>query len=425
MAPVKIKKVISCSSEDPLFPASNILKGDTWKCKNEGEGQAWVLLQLEETSIIDGLEIGNAGAAFIEVQVGRKGTDPDQMKALLVASSFMLVNEARLGENIGRERVFWFHDLREDLVDEKWDIVKVVLTQPFNKSLRYGLSMFGMYGIQQPSLGAFKLMAESKQNSAPGKKDASAPNEEMDIGEFGNYSEKFKRNVVDFLHEHSVIATSIQFNVSASSVRLWKNQSRATKKQTKSVWRYSKKFKLEAVNYAQKFSINDTAAKFEVHSSTVRNWLKAAKVVTGSSKTKVYQYDFTLKKSILKFARSNTKKETCKHFGLPMRTLSEWLFREKASKQVQIETIEGQDSHDEMEDEIEGETSKWRVNPLHSEDESIESIGDNENFKLEKMVLQAKWDEELQVIERKYKKKMEELEKKYNSHMNNKKVGNT
>ena len=37
---------------------------------------------------------------------------------------------------------------------------------------------------------------------------------------------------------------------------------------------------------------------------------------------------------------------------------------------------------------------------------------------LEKMELQAKWNEELQVIEKKYKNKMEELVKKYNSHMN-------
>ena len=216
---LKVKQVVSCSSEDPLFPASNIQKGETWKCKNEGEGQAWVLLQLEEATSIDGFEIGNAGAAFIEVKVGKVGTDQDQMKTLLDAKSFMLVNEARLGENMTRERVFWLDEL-EDLGNEKWDLVKVVLTQPFNKSLKYGLSMFDMYCTHQPSLD------ETKQNSAYD------PNQGLDIGVFGNYSDKFKSQVVKFSQENSVMATSIRFAVSASSVRLWKKQSRTTEKQT-------------------------------------------------------------------------------------------------------------------------------------------------------------------------------------------------
>jgi transposase-like protein len=404
MSPIKIKKVISCSSEDPLFPASNILVGETWKCGNERRAQEWVLLQLEDASNIDGLEIGNAGAAFIEVQVGKMGTDLDQMKTLLVPSSFMLVNEARLGENMARERVFWLDELGEDFVNQKWDLVKVNLTQPFNKALRYGLSMLTMYGIQQPSLGE-----ETKQNDATGKKDVSASNEVLDISEFGNYSDIFKRKVVKFSEDNTVMDTSIQFAVSASSVRLWKKQSRRKEKTPKkSVWRYSNKVKQEAVNYAQKFSINDAADKFEVHHSTIRNWLKEAK---GGSKTKFHQYDVTLKNSILKFVRTNSKEETCKMFGVARRTLNDWIYREKACNQVQAEseTVKGQE--DEIEDETGGEVEhgpKWRANPLHSEDET-----ENEQFTLEKIELQAKWNEEVQIINRKFEKKMEELKKRY------------
>jgi len=150
-----------------------------------------VLLQLEETSTITNIDIGNAGAAFVEVQVGRLGTDPDQMKVLLVASSFMSVNEARVGENMGRVRMFGVDKLAKDLAKEKWDLVKVVLTQPFTKTLRYGLSFIALSGpaapvapspaTQQPSLGAFKLKAESKQDIAVGsyfarkKADAATP----------------------------------------------------------------------------------------------------------------------------------------------------------------------------------------------------------------------------------------------------------
>ena len=38
-------------------------------CREEGEAEAWVILQLEETSVITDIDIGNQGAAFIEVQV--------------------------------------------------------------------------------------------------------------------------------------------------------------------------------------------------------------------------------------------------------------------------------------------------------------------------------------------------------------------
>ena len=85
MAPLKFKKIVGFSSEDSLFPASNLLTNSKWKCKEEGEKQAWVCLQLEELSVISNIDIGNNGAAFVEVQVGRQGCDQDQMKVILVA----------------------------------------------------------------------------------------------------------------------------------------------------------------------------------------------------------------------------------------------------------------------------------------------------------------------------------------------------
>ena len=72
MAPLKIQKVVSFSSEDPLFPASNLLGHGKWKCKEEGEKAAWVMFQLEELSTITNIDIGNSGSAFIEVQVVRQ-----------------------------------------------------------------------------------------------------------------------------------------------------------------------------------------------------------------------------------------------------------------------------------------------------------------------------------------------------------------
>ena len=177
MAPLKFTKLVGFSSEDPQFPASNLLAKGKWKCKEEGEKQAWVCLQLEELSTITNIDIGNNGAAFVEVQVGRQGCDMDQMKVLLVASSFMSVNEARVGDNAARVRMFTQDKLAAEVAREKWDIVKMIATQPFNKHSKYGLSFISLTGPPktQPKpttpiskLGAFKLMDDNVESIAVG-----------------------------------------------------------------------------------------------------------------------------------------------------------------------------------------------------------------------------------------------------------------
>ena len=152
MPPLKFSRVVSFSSEDPLHPATSLLskvllilrsmlsilicyKGK-WTCKDEGEAEAWVILQLEEMSIISNLDLGNNGAAFIEVQVGRLGMEVKDYQTLLVASSFMSPGEARLGDMATRVRMFGHEKLSAAVSKEKWDMVKVVATQPFTKHTR-------------------------------------------------------------------------------------------------------------------------------------------------------------------------------------------------------------------------------------------------------------------------------------------------
>ena len=107
-----------------------------WACKDEGEPEAWVILQLEEMSIISDLDLGNNGAAFIEVQVGRLGMEVKDYQTLLVASSFMSPGEARLGDKATRVRMFSSDHFSATVAKEKWDMVKVVATQPFTKHSR-------------------------------------------------------------------------------------------------------------------------------------------------------------------------------------------------------------------------------------------------------------------------------------------------
>ena len=178
MTVLKIQKVVSFSSEDPLHPASDLLKKRKWRCRDEGEKQAWVLLQLEHLSTITNINIGNAGSAFVEVQVGRQGGDLDQMKVLLVATSFMSVNESRVGDQQGRVKMIDQEKLAGEIAKEKWDLVKVVATQPFTKQTRYGISFIELCGsgTEAPEgktekvnkLGAFKLKTNPESDLSVG-----------------------------------------------------------------------------------------------------------------------------------------------------------------------------------------------------------------------------------------------------------------
>ncbi|XP_049795670.1 DNA repair protein XRCC1-like [Schistocerca nitens] len=152
MPMIKFDRVVSCSSEDPNHPAKNLLRTETykkWKCKNAGEDQISVVLQLEKSSLISSVDIGNEHSAFVEVLVARSSGDAEDFKVLLVASSFMTPMEARNGEHPNRVRMFSRDQLSKPAVDERWDRVKVVCRQPFNRHVQYGLTFLKLHTSQE------------------------------------------------------------------------------------------------------------------------------------------------------------------------------------------------------------------------------------------------------------------------------------
>lgn len=92
------------------FPANNLLDADPakkWKCKSNGEKQAFVILQLEKASVISGIDIGNEHSAYVEVLVARSdGSKDSDFKVLLVMSSFMTPLESRQSSNVNKVIVF-------------------------------------------------------------------------------------------------------------------------------------------------------------------------------------------------------------------------------------------------------------------------------------------------------------------------------
>lgn len=52
----------------------------------------------------------------------------------------MTPQECRNGTNLQRVRIFKSAELNKATLSEKWDRIRVVCTQPFNKQLQYGIS---------------------------------------------------------------------------------------------------------------------------------------------------------------------------------------------------------------------------------------------------------------------------------------------
>uniref|UniRef100_A0A8C1RRK5 DNA repair protein XRCC1 n=1 Tax=Cyprinus carpio TaxID=7962 RepID=A0A8C1RRK5_CYPCA len=182
MPEIKLKHVVSCSSEDSTHKADNLLSSDTyrkWKAARPGEKQVSVILQLEKEEQIHSIDIGNEGSAFIEVLVGHSTSVKDQdFQVLLVTSSFMSPTESRNGTNTNRVRFFGPSQLVKATAQEKWDCVKIVCSQPYSKSLAYGVAFIKLHSppdaddvpVSTPpkltKLGQFRVKDESPSSGS-------------------------------------------------------------------------------------------------------------------------------------------------------------------------------------------------------------------------------------------------------------------
>ncbi|KAL5017335.1 hypothetical protein ScPMuIL_006924 [Solemya velum] len=181
MPVLKFKHIVSFSSQDKNHPADNLLKAEgtqKWKSEHPGEKHVSAVIQLEKSSQIHSIDIGNEGSAFVEVLVGRESASTDKdYQVLLVASSFMTPLESRNGNNRNAVRMFGPEKLSKASSNEKWDRIKVVCTQPFNKNVTYGLSFLrisspstGKEDEQEGSkkIGAFVIKAAGDDDITPG-----------------------------------------------------------------------------------------------------------------------------------------------------------------------------------------------------------------------------------------------------------------
>jgi len=157
---VRFDHVVSFSSEDsPGFKAEHLIgnsgSGKKWRCGTAGEGQASVILQTRTPVQINSVHIGNFGSAFVEVLVGRKGlvAGKDGFVGLLPSSSFQDPLEARSEKNANRVKLFTAEKFNKSAATQKWDQVKIVCTQPFNKNIKYGISFLTVTSVEENDAG--------------------------------------------------------------------------------------------------------------------------------------------------------------------------------------------------------------------------------------------------------------------------------
>lgn len=184
MPHIKLKHIVSASSEDPAHPADNLLRLETyrkWQCADHTEKQVSVVIELEKASKIHSIDIGNNGSAFVEVLVGRSSSGSSHdYQVLLVASSFMSPAESKSGINRNRVRMFGPEKLSKAVSVQKWDRIKFVCTQPYSKTSSYGLSFVKLHSPPestdetepqdktQSRLGAFTLKDEVEDTIVSG-----------------------------------------------------------------------------------------------------------------------------------------------------------------------------------------------------------------------------------------------------------------
>ncbi len=97
------------------------------------------------------------------------------MQVLRVASTLMTVQESKNEKNKHAVRFFKREEFSKSVVDQSWDRIKIICSQPFNKSSQYGLSFIKIHskssndvkGNENSALGKFALKKDKKDDDVP------------------------------------------------------------------------------------------------------------------------------------------------------------------------------------------------------------------------------------------------------------------
>lgn len=121
-----------------------------------------MILKFDKAEQINCVDIGNDGAALIEVSVARSGTGGDpNFEVLLSSTAFMSPLDSREGKNMNTVKSFSNNLLSKPIAEQKWDLVKIQACQPFNRHVQYGLTFVKFVVAPDPNavqkIGGFAI----------------------------------------------------------------------------------------------------------------------------------------------------------------------------------------------------------------------------------------------------------------------------
>ncbi|OQR76267.1 hypothetical protein BIW11_07887 [Tropilaelaps mercedesae] len=138
MQMVPVEKVLDVTSEHPDHKAFSLVTGfGQWTTETPGEEKAELTLRLCQLVQIARIELANESSAWLDIRVSRAGTT---FGALLPTICLQSRKESKEGDNARIRRVLEIEDFNETLRQDKFDLVKVICRQPFNRSVLFGLS---------------------------------------------------------------------------------------------------------------------------------------------------------------------------------------------------------------------------------------------------------------------------------------------
>uniref|UniRef100_A0A8B9HNY1 Short transient receptor potential channel 2-like n=1 Tax=Astyanax mexicanus TaxID=7994 RepID=A0A8B9HNY1_ASTMX len=156
MAPIRIKHVVSFTSQDPKNRVDNVCEGGgagrPAPAPLDRSGVLKAELQLDRASTIGFIDVGNLGSAFIQVDVGRSSWPSDHpYVALLPTATLMSPADSRQGKGRQTVRMFKTADFLPQAAKESWDRLRITCSQPFNKHSQFGLSFLRLRTAEEQS----------------------------------------------------------------------------------------------------------------------------------------------------------------------------------------------------------------------------------------------------------------------------------
>lgn len=141
MSEIEYSEILDRSNEvAPKYSAENLIdfrRRQAWLIPSS-EKEGHVEIKLKKECVIQALDIGNAGSATFEIEVGHEN-EPNQWFAFL-SGTFMTPVDARNRMNERKVHLATSNDFHKANREKKWDKLRVNISQPHLKTKPFGIT---------------------------------------------------------------------------------------------------------------------------------------------------------------------------------------------------------------------------------------------------------------------------------------------